>query len=252
MRPVTRRVRSPGPHRAIGLCCLLALCWGPVPPAAGKAAPDGDDADLRWRQVIDHRAVGEYAAAADIIRSILADYAESEEIQRLAHNQLVFTHYAGADTAAMETAARSALAQYPDLRAPLSDFPPPVQRLYDQLRAQMFGAVEFVGAKEGQVFLDGELKGQIPLQLALLPVGRYDLTVVKPGFHDYQDTIEVAAGVEKSFSISMGRKAGLKSWLLKAGPLVVLGTIIGVTSGGGDDAGPEPLTRLSDPPAPPD
>lgn len=44
---------------------------------------------------------------------------------------------------------------------------------------------------EAEVYLDGKLKGKTPLTIYGLLIGKYSLKIIKPGYEDYSDTVDI-------------------------------------------------------------
>ena len=189
-----------------------------------------------WEKAISFREHKQFDEAVEIFRSLLTEYAESEDISRRAYNQLVFTYTQDGNRDSEETAAREALARYPDLMADTVFIPQGVNDLYDRLRREMFGSIAIRKPEECQIYLDGTLMGETPLYLPYVPVGDYLLKVTRDKHHDYEEQIVVEPDGRHNFEIAMTRRKDTMYWLTRVGGGAILaGTIVLLASGGSDD-----------------
>ena len=245
------RISFPFRCTALLLACLMNL------PAAipafgqtdqhGQATPD-DSIYLKWEEVSSLRSRGEYNSAIAILQEIIDDPNSSDEALRRAYNDLVFTYYLNRDSEGARDQARIALDQFPDLTADSVAFPPHVNETYEQLRREMFGSVTITKPTEAQVVLDGEVRGETPLNLDLLPVGPHALTLVKSGHHDYSETIDVDPNGRHVYEISMERDRSAGWWVARGAVIVGVGVLAAVLATGGGEEDPE---ALGSPPPPP-
>jgi len=209
-----------------------------VPVESDVAIPD------RFDQVINLRGDGRYADAIELLIEIIKEYTESEKVLREAYNQLLFTYLVKDDPGGAEGSAREALTRFPDIRADEVLFRPEVNETYDRLRKEMFGSLTITKPDGGRVFLDGEHRGDTPVDLPYVPVGEYELTVTKSGYRDYVERISIKPGTPESMALSLDRKRGKWWWItgaaLIAGTVGVLALVLGGDDGSGEPA-PEPL-----------
>ena len=62
-----------------------------------------------------------------------------------------------------------------------------------------------------EVYVDGELKGDTPLDLYNLPVGTYDIAIKKEGYNNFEKTIVIKVGKTEEMEIMLNPLAPLKS-----------------------------------------
>lgn len=205
----------------------------------------------KWEEISSLRFNGEFDKAIGLLKNIIEEYSDSDDVLRQAYNNLVFTYITKRDESGAESSARQALERFPDLSADELTFTPRVNAIYDNLRQQMFGSLTIRKPEDSRVFLDEEFKGEVPLVLSYVPVGQHNLVLTKSGYKDYTETVQVEPAEAVNLSLSLSRDRDKKWWLWRAGAVVVAGVLVAVgLSGGGDDAPPEP-TALSEPPEPP-
>jgi hypothetical protein len=203
---------------------------------------------LKWEQVSSLRSQGQFTEAIAVLQEIINDPKVSDEVLQRAYNDLVFTYYLERDVEGAREQARVALVRFPSLTADPVAFPPRVNETYDQLRREMFGSVTITKPDQAQVVLDGELRGETPLHMDLLSVGTHELKLVKPGYHDYTETIVVDPNGRHVYEISMDRDRGAGWWLARGAVIVGAGVLIAVLASGSGD---EEQVALGDPPPPP-
>lgn len=204
----------------------------------------------KWEQVSSLRAQGQYAEAIRLLDDIIKEYTNSEEILRRAYNFTIHTLLLMEDEQAATEKAREALERFHDLAADPIEFPPVLNRTYNELRAEMFGTLTIAKPEGGRVFLGKDFRGEIPLQLNLVRVGSYSLTVSKSGYYDYEESIMIDPSGKHVLEVSMDRQRNKRWWLYRVGPAVVAGVVLALTLGGRGEgtAAPQPLPE---PPAPP-
>lgn len=204
----------------------------------------------RYLQAQDFRVNRQYDRSAEVLLGIIDEYRGSDV--RLAYDLLVYntSEAEGHDTA--REVAREALEVYPDLANDRKWVPDRIGQIYEDLRAEMFGAVEIRAAdpdlKESPVFINGELKGEIPLVINYLRTGEYELKVARSGYEDQVLNIDISPSSHQVFNITLNRK-GRSKWWLGAG--VVAAAVVGVLVGGGDSGTSDTLEPLPGPPDPP-
>lgn len=247
----TMNLRASAPFRTIAILLSISFVVAFVMPAAGYGQQAEETIYQKWEEIASLRAKGEFAQAIEILNAMITDYANSKEILKRAYNNLVFTYFKMGDEENAVAKSREALEQFPDISADIIEFPPIVQNTYDQLRSEMYGFVTIRKPEEGRAFLNEDFVGETPLQLNLVRVGQYTLTVTKSGFHDYSEIIQVDPSGKHNFEISMDRQRDKKWWLYRIGPVALAGALItyfAVSAGGDETPAPEPLPE---PPAPP-
>lgn len=245
------------PHSS-GLVCVLPallLAFGSaftvaLPGLALAQTEATPDIYQQWETISSLRTQGEFQQAIDLLHQIIAEHAEEEDILRRAYNDLVFTYFLNNDASGAREQARSALTRIPDLAADPVEFPPRVNETYDDLRQQMFGSVAVTKPEEAQVLLDGELQGESPLFLDLVPVGVHDLRLVKEGHEEYDEQITVDPNGRHVFEVSMKRNRSTGWWLVRGAVVVGAGVAVAaLASGSSSDEGAP--TALPGPPPPP-
>jgi hypothetical protein len=207
----------------------------------------------KWEEVSSLRAAGQFERAVEILNSIIQEYSNSDDVLRLAYNNLVYTYYVAGDATSEGTAAREALAKFPDLRADDTQFPPVLNDQYERLRREMFGSLVIAKPERARVFLDETYKGEAPIRLPLVPIGSHVLEVAKSGYHDYTQSVEVEPNLIRELEVSLKRQKDVWWWVTRVGVptlAVAAGVTVALIAGyeGGTPAEPEPLPT---PPAPP-
>ena len=209
-----------------------------------------------WDRIGKHRTDAEYDRAIELINQIIQEYTNSDEILRRAHNELVNTIQQKEedwDASEVKEKAREALARFPDLDAEETYFHPDQNRLYDQLRRQMFGLLKISEPKDCRVFLNDELKGVTPVQLDLVKICQCNLTRTKSGYYDKSQTINIGPDDKKDLSLSLDRQRNKRWWFYRVGPAVLAGVAlaVGLSLSGDDSSPPEEAEPLPEPPPPP-
>ncbi len=205
-----------------------------------------------FEQIVSLRLDGEYSRAIARLYELIAKYEKSDDILRRAYNHLVTVHVQNNDEAGAEKVARSGLERFPDLKADELEFPGRVNDVYDQLRKQMFGSFVISQPKECRVYMDSTYVGDTPLNLALVRVGEYDLTVTKSGYKDYVARIEIQPELTRDLSgLSLERDRAWWWWPAWIGGAVVSVVAVAVGVSGGDDGTPAEPEPLPAPPTPP-
>ena len=69
----------------------------------------------KWEEVSSLRATGQFEQAIEVLKGIIQEYSNSDDVLRLAYNNLVYTYYVANDPASEEAAAREALEEFPSL-----------------------------------------------------------------------------------------------------------------------------------------
>jgi hypothetical protein len=199
---------------------------------------------------MNHILAGEYGQSEAILREIIRDYQGSN--LRKAWDLLVWTvdQDRGRDEA--RTVAREALEIYPDLTNDRINVPQDIGAIYDELRKEMYGALQIEaidkGLEECPVWLNGEVKGTLPLYLDLVRTGEYELRVGCEGYEEYVSQISIAPDRDTVVTITLEKKNN-KTWLIGAGVLVAAGVVWALSSGDDTtDAGPTSLPGPPDPP----
>jgi hypothetical protein len=240
--------------RAINLGLLLSFTLMIACPPAIRAQPAEvpDDVTIYdwFEQVSSLRSQGRYDDAIAVLETILGEYSGSGRVARRAYNDLVFTLLSKQDATAAAASAREALALFPDLAADPVYFPPGVNQVYDDLRAEMFGGLNVATKPDScRIFLDDEFVGFSPLTLEYVPVGDYVLNVTRPGYSDESTPIRIQPAYQTNVPLSLARERGRGWWLMRIGPVALLTGVLVATQLGGDEAkGQEPLPG---PPPPP-
>jgi len=207
----------------------------------------------KWEEVSSLRATGQFERAVEILKSIIQEYSNSDDVLRLAYNNLVYTYYVANDVASEDVAAREALGKFPDLRAGDAQFPSVLNDLYERLRREMFGSLVIARPERARVFLDETYKGESPIRLPLVPVGSHVLEVAKSGYYDYTQPVEVEPNLVRELEVSLRRQKDVWWWVTRVG-VPTLAVAAGVTVAliaGGDEGGPAEPEPLPGPPSPP-
>ncbi|MEJ2721971.1 MAG: PEGA domain-containing protein [bacterium] len=233
------------------LFVFAAVYVTPAPAAREEGGTDQTSGVYReFQEVITFRADGKYDSAIDKLSEIIKQYLDSDEVLKLAYNHLVQTYQEKGDLAGARRSAREALERFPDLTADEISFPPFVNDYYDELRKEMFGSLTILKPKGCRVFLNEVHVGETPLELDLVRVGEYDLTLTKSGYHDYADRIQIQPDLKLDKTVSLEAKKGFRWWAYRVGAGVVAASLLAVGLTGGDETEPPP-EPLPGPPEPP-
>jgi tetratricopeptide (TPR) repeat protein len=181
----------------------------------------------RFEKVSSLRSQGQYDQAIEILKGIITEFTKADEVLRRAYSDLVFTLMSKQDLDGATESAREALARYPDLTADPVYFPPRVNELYGNLRSQMYGSL-FVATKPEscRVFLGKAFIGVSPLNVKYVKVGGYTLNMSKSGYKDESSPVRIEPGSPTSMQLSLQKEHGKKWWLMRAGPVAALASVL--------------------------
>jgi hypothetical protein len=222
----------------------------PEPTAEPAVSPEVAG---RWFEISQLRAGGQYEEAISLLNAMFRDYADADQVLRQAHNELVFTMMASADTVGARASARAALELYPDLEVEDSAaVPQSLNALYGALRAEMYGSLQVTvpEVEEAQVLLDGLAQGFAPLEMAYLKPGPHTVTVLRSGYREQTVEVEITPGLTNNCTVPLSRSGGIRRWLPAAGAAVVAAILIPLATGDSTPGDPE-LPSLPNPPIPP-
>jgi hypothetical protein len=192
-------------------------------PRPAMAQPEDRTIYEKFEEVSSLRSQGQYEQAIEILKGIIIEYSDSEEILRRAYSDLVFTLLSKEDIEAAAEIARGALYRYPDLKADPVYFPPRVDEVYDDLRGRIFGSLNVATRPEScRVFLGDGFVGFSPLSVQYVRVGEYALKATKAGHSDEIALIHIEPGKPTSVPLSLQRDRGKTWWLLRVGPAVLV------------------------------
>jgi len=231
------------------LLVMLASGWT---PGFVLGADDGVDPIYeRWAEAAFLRGGQQYAAAEEILRKIIAEYPADQSIERRAWCEIIFTRSLGGSLPEQQAGAREALRIYPDLTADTVYIPESVNALLDAERRRMFGSLTIREPEGAAVFLDSLSVGEVPLFLAYLEVGEYELLVTKEGHEDYVEMFTVDPEGRHQFEqIPLKRRRNAWYWLSRVGGgAVVAGTIVYFAGQGGDNPTDPDLPGAPGPPS---
>ena len=237
------------------ITCIVAM----------PALADQESGDIyqKFDQIGAMRANGQFDEAIAVLKQIIEEHNQTEDILRRAYNDLALTIFfqrnAAADAAQrdrltqeIETQVRNGLNRFPDLEPELGS-PPDLKVVYTNLRAEMFGRL-LINTKPDScmVMLDDQQMGKAPIKIDLFPVGVYSLTVTKSGYKEEVAELHISASSSIEKDVSLSRVHDTKWWLTRVvTPVAVgVGVILALTLSGGDE-GPPPPEPLPGPPDPP-
>jgi hypothetical protein len=229
-----------------------------VPPrrGAGQEAAGSSPAAAAqgaFEQIVALRLDGEYDHAVAMLNEVIARYEKSDDILRRAYHHLVTVHVQNNDEEAARHAARAALERFPDLSADELEFPGRVNEVYDEMRRLMFGSLVISKPEECRVYMDSTYVGDTPLNLPLVRVGAYDLTVTKSGYKDYVARVEIQPELTRDLSgLSLERDRAWWWWPVWIGGAAVAAVAVALGVSGGEEgtaAEPEPLSAPPPPPS---
>ena len=232
---------------SFALFAMVLLCAAQV---VGQTADEADAIYERFDQVSRLRGLGDVEGSLEILERIIHEYSDTENIIRRAYNQLVYTLNFAQRPEDARARAREALRRYPDLKVDPAFAPASLDRLYGELRAEMFGSLTIAEPDSCRVFLNGEHVGNTPLHIPLLLADTYLLEMLKSGYDAYQDTLRVNASGTHEFSFSMHRDRTQRWWLTRIGLGAAAGTVAAILLLGEDEPTVEP-EPLPGPPATP-
>ena len=234
----------------LGIFAILLL-W--LAPMVAQSADETEEIYQRFDQVSRLRGLGNIDGSLEILEGIIREFADSDVVLRRAYNQFVYTLNSADRPVKAREKAREALLRYPDLRVDQAFAPAYVNQIYDDLCAEMFGALTISEPEDCRVFLDGDHVGDTPLHIPLLLVDTYRLEMFKSGFHAYEDTVHINPSGRHEFSFSMNRNRGSGWWLTRLGIGTAVGTIAAILLINGEESPtvePEPLPLSGPPPIP--
>jgi len=176
--------------RSIVLGWLLCIL-----PGMTAAQPARIDTQERFQELLDLRAAGRYREAIRLLDDILTDFAGDEMVLRRAYIELVYSHLLDTDKNAADTAAQTALRQFPDLVLDPLLVPAMVGDLSARIRNTLFGTIIITAKPDScAVTLDNQPVGYSPLVIEHATAGEHTLQVAKPGYRPWQGTIRVDPG----------------------------------------------------------
>jgi len=238
--------------RVIAWVLLVAFTVSPSLPVLAQEDEVAVPQSLRERfdLVLELISAGQYAESEANLRDIIENYQGSD--LRKAYDLLVWTvEQERGREAAMEV-AREALEIYPDLTNDRINVPQNIGVIYDELRKEMFGALQIEpldpDLKESPVWLNDEYKGELPLYLDLLRTGEYELKVEAGGYEDHVSTIQISPDRDTVIPITLNKK-GNSSWWIVAGAAVTAGVVLLIAGGSSSDE--TEVQALPGPPDPP-
>jgi hypothetical protein len=249
MAIVTSRMRAISRIATVAVPILLMLAIG-VP---SSTASDSDDQSIytRFEEVSSLRSQGHYDEAIGILKDIIREYSQSDQVLRRAYTDLVFTLLSKGDRTAARESAREAVLRFPDLEADPIYFPLSINDMYTGLRKELFGSLNVDTRPDScRVFLDTEFVGFTPLELAYVRVGHYTLNLSRTGYHDESMSVRIDPGSPATIRSSLARQRDKAWWLWRAGPAAVLSGILLAIQLHEDEPTPEP-SPLPEPPPPP-
>ncbi len=239
------------------MAALAAASPPVVHPARAQTPPPQAESEIyrTFQDITRLRAEGRYGDAVARLTAIVQDSTATDAVLIQAYNHLVTTYHEQGDMEGARRAAREALQRFPGITADEVMFPPRVNEYYADLRREMFGSLRVVRPEGCSVFLDGRHVGDVadsPLVLEYVPVGAHEITLTKPGHHDYVESvaIEPASVLEKTVSLDRTRDKTWWAWRIGAGA-VVAGVVTYALTAGGNGGSVTPLEPLPGPPAPP-
>lgn len=194
----------------LGLLTVIVLASGliRVEYANAQEMQDEEEEALNrmFEQVVSARAEGEYDEAANSLRRIIQENPRNKTVLSRAYSELVFTYILKGESIMAETIAREALGWFPDITADSTYVPPTVEKIFDDLRKQLFGSLMITtDPKSCRVVLDGRNMGQTPLEIPYLRPGEYNLRLTKSGYRDVSRKVFVEPGRQTNADYSMGR-----------------------------------------------
>ena len=247
---ILRLDRSPVLTRVVSGVLVFSLITVISGPPVASPGPEDNTIYSRFEDVSFLRSQGQHDSAIEILRDIIDEYSESNEVLRRAYNDLDFTLLSKEDVPTATESAKEALSRFPDLAADPVYFPPRVNEIYDGLRSQMFGTLNVATKPDScKVFLDNEFVGLSPLNLEYVRVGEYVLSVSKSGFQDESEFVSIGPGRPTSVPLSLRKQRGRGWWLVRIGPAaLVAGVLLAIQLQRDEGGGP---ARLPGPPPPP-
>lgn len=251
-RSMARTIRI----RTIVLLMFSTLVAVSSIPASMLRAQNELKINETFTEIARMRSRGEFDQAVEVLKKIIQDYTDSDQVIRYAYNQLIYTLDYRGDSESMRVYARIALERFPDLIVTdeESDYVDPVRLnpTYDQLRKEMFGSVRIDNPEGCRVILDGVQVGATPYYEPLVRAGVHQLVLTKSGYYDYEERLLVDPdGNHIVATASLQRQRDKWWWIYRVGPALVGSAILtyGLTRDSGSDVPPD--EPLPGPPAPP-
>ncbi|MYN63755.1 MAG: PEGA domain-containing protein, partial [Acidobacteria bacterium] len=195
------------------IAVLVYLLLAAPSLALGVASQQEQDTQPSLQRAIELIEDGDFAAAASILETITAGPADRENVSSEPRDMVLAYLYLGIarmylsgenDAVAGEDDAREAFqdAQRLDPTFQPEEVPRRVMDVWEEVRD--LGAVVVVTVPEGAaVYVDGEMRGNSPVDLAMLPPGEYRITVTTDGYVDGSRVVAVAPGSDETLRFEL-------------------------------------------------
>ncbi len=197
----------------------------------------------QWEDAALMRGQQQYSDSETILRNIITDHQNDQNIRRRAWCEIIFSRILGSNLPQQREVTREALLMYPDLVADTVYIPETVNTLLENERRQMFGSLTIREPAGAEVFLDNIPMGVVPLFLPYVEVGEYDLMVTLEGHEPYNEWFIVDPEGRHLFErIPLIRQKNAWYWISRlGGGAVVTGTIVYFASQTNDAPSASPL-----------
>jgi len=241
--------------KSVFVICLSILFVNLSFPASTLSQGKKEQIASKMERVNLLRASGEFDKAISLLNDIIKEYSSSEKVLRYAYNHLVFTYNSMERKQIAISTAKEALELYPDLKVETPDIPPSIDKIYNNLRKEMFGSLKISSPEDCHVFLIQDsvkvFEGATPLFIPYVRAGKYTLQVTKSGYHDHWQKIDISADENYNRDdIPLSRDRGRKWWLMRVLPAAIAGSLTAILLWPEDDETNVP-GPLASPPKPP-
>ena len=187
--------------------CICAVLLSP-PLALGLGARQEQTVQPELRRAIELIDDGDFAAAADLLEAITSGPAVGQGLSSEAREMVLAYLYYGIARLylASEDDARRAFQDAqrldPAYEPEASAMPRRVMEIWEEVRN--LGALVVVTTPEGAaVYLDGEMQGYAPVDVAMLAPGDYRITVTRDGYLDDTRVMTVVSGGDATVRVEM-------------------------------------------------
>ncbi|MCE2542113.1 MAG: PEGA domain-containing protein [Acidobacteria bacterium] len=191
---------------AILACIGLAVSF----PTFAVESQQEQDAQPDLQQAVELIEDGDFAAAATILEALTTDPVDDELELSDARDMVLAYLYLGiarlylADDNDAREAFQDAQRLDPAYQPEVAEVPRRVLDVWQEVRD--LGAVVVITAPDGAaVYVDGEMQGYSPVDVALLPPGEYRILVTNDGYIESSRVVSVTPGSDETLRFELAR-----------------------------------------------
>ena len=185
--------------RSVAVLACIGLATS-FPTFAGESQQE-EDAQPDLQQAVELIEDGDFAAAAAILEALTTDPVDDEIESSDARDMVLAYLYLGiarlylADENDAREAFQDAQRLDPAYQPEVAEMPRRVLDVWQEVRD--LGALVVMTAPEGAaVYVDGEMQGFSPVDVAMLPPGEYRISVTNDGYIESSRVVSVTPGSE--------------------------------------------------------